>query len=100
VARMDGDILLTEWLYINLPLSVNFEDREADKKKILRLLLLKWVLKRGLLWKSFTVVINGEFCFFLVQIQCIWSTHLLRSRRPQFVYHLHDPQLTSTMFRR
>jgi hypothetical protein len=27
----------------------------------LRWVLLKWVLKRGLLWNSFRVVINGGF---------------------------------------
>ena len=42
-------------------LSLNFENREADTKKTLRCVLLKWVLKRDFLWNSFTVVINGGF---------------------------------------
>jgi len=40
---------------------VNFENREADTRKILRRVLLKWVLKMGLLCNSFRVVITGVF---------------------------------------
>jgi hypothetical protein len=48
-------------LYRNLPLSLNFEEREADTRITLRWVLLKWVLKRDLLWNNFRVVTNGGF---------------------------------------
>jgi hypothetical protein len=39
---MDGQTIHREWWYRNLPLSVNFEDREADTR-----ITLRWMLING-----------------------------------------------------